>query len=91
MLSKFLAKIFKIALGFYRLILSPSLHLMMGAGFGCRFEPTCSRYAAEALEIHGPARGALLTVKRICRCNPFAQAGYDPVPRAIAKPCSNYY
>jgi putative membrane protein insertion efficiency factor len=86
-----LLKCFKIILNFYRLIFSPLLHLMVGPGFGCRFEPTCSRYAAEALETHGPGYGAFLAIKRICRCNPLARAGYDPVPRAIGKPYCNYY
>ncbi|MEO5971035.1 MAG: membrane protein insertion efficiency factor YidD [Bdellovibrionia bacterium] len=85
-----LLKFFKILLNFYRLIFSPLLHLMIGAGFGCRFEPTCSRYATEALEAHGPVYGVFLSFKRICRCNPLARAGYDPVPRAIGKPYCNY-
>lgn len=91
MLFKLLAKLFQLALDFYRIFLSPLLHLIVGAGFGCRFEPTCSHYATEALDIHGPLHGSLLAVKRIGRCNPFCRAGYDPVPRAIAKPCTNYY
>ena len=46
----------------------------------CRFEPTCSRYAFEAIKIHGFARGSWLAAKRIARCNPFSEGGYDPVP-----------
>lgn len=46
----------------------------------CRFKPTCSEYAIEALEIHGAFKGSLLTVWRILRCNPFSKGGYDPVP-----------
>lgn len=46
----------------------------------CRYEPTCSHYAVEALRVHGPARGAWLSVRRILRCNPWGGAGYDPVP-----------
>jgi putative membrane protein insertion efficiency factor len=85
------SKLFKLALHLYHLFFSPMIHLFLGTGFGCRFEPTCSQYAVEALDLHGPVRGTFLTIKRICRCNPLGQAGYDPVPRAIAKPCSNYY
>ena len=46
----------------------------------CRFVPTCSEYAMEAIERHGAARGSLLAVARLLRCHPFARAGYDPVP-----------
>jgi len=46
----------------------------------CRFEPSCSRYAVEALRRHGPFRGTLLAVWRVLRCNPFNAGGYDPVP-----------
>ena len=46
----------------------------------CRFSPTCSAYALEALEVHGALKGSLLTLWRILRCNPFSKGGYDPVP-----------
>ena len=46
----------------------------------CRFTPTCSEYARQALLIHGPFRGLLLAVWRILRCNPWGGSGYDPVP-----------
>lgn len=58
----------------YRVALSPWL------GAHCRFHPTCSAYALEALERHGALRGAVLTVRRILRCHPFHRGGYDPVP-----------
>ncbi len=58
----------------YRLLLSPWL------GASCRFEPTCSVYAIEALQRHGAAAGSYLTVHRILRCNPFCQGGHDAVP-----------
>lgn len=58
----------------YRLLLSPWL------GAGCRFEPSCSVYALEALNRHGAAAGSYLTLKRIARCQPWCAGGCDPVP-----------
>ncbi|MEM8699900.1 MAG: membrane protein insertion efficiency factor YidD, partial [Pseudomonadota bacterium] len=49
-------------------------------GRHCRFQPTCSAYALEALERHGAGRGSWLTFRRICRCRPGGASGYDPVP-----------
>ena len=46
----------------------------------CRFEPTCSAYALEAVEKYGAARGSWLTLRRLLRCQPFCKGGYDPVP-----------
>lgn len=46
----------------------------------CRFNPSCSQYAIEALEIHGVFKGSLLAIARIVRCNPLCKSGYDPVP-----------
>ncbi|MER3435380.1 MAG: membrane protein insertion efficiency factor YidD [Leptolyngbya sp. ERB_1_1] len=59
----------------YRVIISP---LLMPS---CRFHPTCSRYAIEALETHGALKGSWLSVRRICRCHPLNPGGYDPVPQ----------
>lgn len=58
----------------YRLLLSPWL------GSACRFEPTCSRYALDALERHGAGWGTALTVHRLLRCHPWCAGGHDPVP-----------
>ena len=59
---------------FYRKHISPQLPDM------CRYYPTCSQYAIEALEIHGAFKGSLLTVARLLRCNILFPGGYDPVP-----------
>lgn len=61
----------------YRLLLSPSL------GSACRFEPSCSVYALEALDRHGAAGGSYLTLKRLVRCHPWCDGGHDPVPPAL--------
>jgi putative membrane protein insertion efficiency factor len=49
-------------------------------GANCRFFPSCSAYAKEAIAVHGAARGSLLAARRILRCNPWNEGGYDPVP-----------
>lgn len=59
----------------YRNTLSPLL------GANCRFQPTCSEYASEALRIHGAFRGGSLVLRRISRCHPWGDSGYDPVPQ----------
>jgi putative membrane protein insertion efficiency factor len=58
----------------YQLLLSPWLQT------GCRYEPTCSGYALQALRRHGAAAGSYLAVHRLLRCHPFCSGGHDPVP-----------
>jgi putative membrane protein insertion efficiency factor len=60
----------------YRYAISPWL------GMHCRFHPTCSCYALEALEVHGPWRGGVLALRRLLRCHPWHAGGLDPVPPA---------
>ncbi len=62
----------------YRLLLSPWL------GSACRFEPTCSAYSLQALQLHGAAAGSYLTLARLARCHPWCEGGSDPV--ALEKP-----
>jgi putative membrane protein insertion efficiency factor len=62
----------------YQLTLSRVLFAVFGPV--CRFEPSCSSYAAACIQGHGVLRGSLLSVKRLCRCHPFHPGGYDPPP-----------
>jgi uncharacterized protein len=63
-----------VALEAYRLLLSPWI------GNACRFEPSCSRYAAQAVQAHGAVVGSALAAARLARCHPWCEAGCDPVP-----------
>lgn len=67
------------ALRWYKRAVSPLLPP------ACRYTPTCSEYAAEAIERHGLARGTFLAVRRVLSCHPFARGGYDPVPNGHAR------
>jgi putative membrane protein insertion efficiency factor len=75
MIKKFL----KVVLGVYKSAVSPFL------GPACRFHPSCSSYALDAVENHGAARGVFLAVKRLLRCHPFNPGGYDPVEHPAAE------
>ena len=59
----------------YQKVLSPAL------GKNCRFIPSCSQYTIDAINEYGVAKGILMGIKRIIRCNPFSKGGYDPVPK----------
>ncbi len=63
----------------YQLCLSPFL------GAHCRFAPSCSHYAMQAVESHGALKGSVLAIKRVVRCHPFTKPGFDPVPDAKQK------
>ncbi|MDX1639759.1 MAG: membrane protein insertion efficiency factor YidD [Balneolaceae bacterium] len=60
----------------YQLIISPYLPS------SCRYHPTCSQYGIEALRRHGALKGSWLTIRRLLRCHPWGEGGYDPVPGA---------
>ncbi|MBW8864426.1 MAG: membrane protein insertion efficiency factor YidD [Verrucomicrobia bacterium] len=68
------------AIRVYRAVISPAQSLLFGAGHGCRFTPTCSVYAMDAVREHGALTGTALAAKRICRCHPWGGCGHDPVP-----------
>ena len=67
----------------YQLLLSPML------GQNCRFYPTCSNYSIEAIRTHGAARGSLLALRRVGKCHPWNDGGFDPVPPANVKHSSS--
>ena len=69
-----MSKVFLFAITFYRRCVSPYFAPR------CRYSPTCSRYAYEAIQTHGAILGGLLAALRLLRCNPFSAGGYDPVP-----------
>lgn len=73
-MRKFLSKIFLMLIYFYKYAISP---LFPPA---CRYTPTCSEYAVEAIKKYGPFKGLWLAFKRISRCHPWGGHGYDPVP-----------
>jgi putative membrane protein insertion efficiency factor len=74
MIGRIVSAILRAFIRFYRYALSPLIPPR------CRFQPTCSAYALEAIERHGPWRGTRLAVGRILRCHPLCQGGWDPVP-----------
>ena len=63
----------------YQLVISPVL-----AG-SCRYHPTCSQYALDAIDAHGPLKGSWLAIRRVARCHPWGSSGFDPVPPGSAK------
>ncbi|MCI6662978.1 MAG: membrane protein insertion efficiency factor YidD [Treponema sp.] len=73
-MKKLLVRFLCVLIRFYQICISPLFPP------SCRFYPTCSSYALEAIQRHGPFKGFYLAVRRILRCNPFCKGGYDPVP-----------
>jgi uncharacterized protein len=69
-----IARLLQLPVRLYRLLVAPVLPP------ACRFHPSCSSYALEALARHGAVRGSWLTVRRVARCHPFCEGGIDPVP-----------
>ncbi len=72
----------------YQRTLSPALPVVFGPACGCRFHPTCSHYAAGAVQTHGVLAGGWLTVRRLLRCHPLHAGGLDPVPARIGPSCA---
>lgn len=74
MISRLISELLALPIRFYRQFISPLTPP------SCRFTPTCSAYALEALKKHGPLRGSWLALRRLLRCHPWGGSGYDPVP-----------
>ena len=74
----FLGRLVLLPIYFYRYFISPFF------GVKCRYGPSCSEYALEAIKVHGVLRGGALAARRISRCHPLGGSGYDPVPKAKA-------
>ena len=64
----------------YKYTLSPFLHAVAGVAAACRFQPTCSDYAAIAVSEYGVGRGGWMALRRVLHCHPFHRGGFDPVP-----------
>lgn len=72
--SRWTAQVLLLLIRGYQMVISPLV------GPVCRYEPSCSRYAGEALKVHGSLRGSWLAIRRLARCHPLGGHGYDPVP-----------
>jgi len=86
-----LSPILILAIRVYRLLISPAQLFLFGPSGGCRYQPSCSKFAGEAIQTHGAWRGSLLTAGRICRCHPWGGCGHDPVPKPVAKPSPGHF
>ena len=75
-LTKLVSYPFVIIIKAYQMLISPFL------GQNCRFYPSCSHYAQQAIQMHGPITGMLLAGRRITKCHPYNEGGFDPVPKA---------
>jgi uncharacterized protein len=73
---------------FYQRTVSPVLPALFGPACGCRFSPTCSHYAAEAVRTHGMLAGSWLAARRLLKCTPLHAGGVDPVPPRFAPRCT---
>ena len=74
------ARLFAGLIRIYQRFFSPLLHALAGSHAGCRFYPSCSEYARQAIAEYGAWTGTVLGLKRLLRCGPWSEGGYDPVP-----------
>jgi putative membrane protein insertion efficiency factor len=80
------ANVFLLLIRIYQRTLSPVLPAIFGSACGCRFAPSCSHYAAEAIRTHGAIVGVLLAAIRLVKCTPLHPGGFDPVPPRRTRP-----
>lgn len=80
MISRILLFLLELPIRAYRYLISPLLAV------SCRYSPTCSDYALQALKLHGPMRGSWLALARLARCHPWGGHGHDPVPGTTGTP-----
>ena len=80
------ARILLLLIQLYQRTLSPVLPAVFGSACGCRFAPSCSHYAAEAVRTHGALVGVILAVIRLVKCTPLHPGGFDPVPPRRSRP-----
>ncbi|HEX3719128.1 MAG TPA: membrane protein insertion efficiency factor YidD [Verrucomicrobiae bacterium] len=71
------------AIRVYQVVISPIVGALIGPSARCRFTPSCSQYALEAIRLHGAIAGSWLAVRRLARCHPWGACGDDPVPPAV--------
>jgi len=83
--SSLAIRILTLAIRAYQLIVSPAQVFLFGHAGGCRFTPTCSQYAMDAIRAQGVMAGGWLAAKRICHCHPWGGCGHDPVPRTESR------
>jgi hypothetical protein len=79
--SSFVIRLLTLAIRAYQLTISPTLAFLFGPTGGCRFTPSCSQYAMDAIQSRGALAGTALAARRICRCHPWGGCGHDPVPK----------
>jgi putative membrane protein insertion efficiency factor len=84
--ARLVAGVLVLAIRAYQLTFSPAQAYLFGAAGGCRYTPSCSTYAGQALREHGVLAGSALSVRRICRCHPWGGCGHDPVPAREIQP-----
>jgi putative membrane protein insertion efficiency factor len=83
--SSLVIRVLTLVIRAYQLIVSPAQVFLFGHAGGCRFTPTCSQYALEAIRARGALTGGWLAAKRIGRCHPWGRCGHDPVPRTESR------
>jgi len=84
-ISSLVIRVLTLAIRAYQITISPALAFLFGPTAGCRFTPTCSQFAVDAIRSRGAFAGSWLAAKRICRCHPLGGCGHDPVAKAENK------